>query len=295
MKKRTLNIVLSSLLLFLLTLLIFTTKAPQSVISISPHVVISEIQLRTTASASDEFIELYNKSATPVMFSNWRLTKQPQDGTPTIDLLVDFSGTIPAHGFYLITSDESLASPSADQVYDYTTTRSLAADNFFTLYDENGIILDLVGLGNASSSETAAIDNPPNNGSVERKAPGATSAADMESGGSHEFAGNGQDTDDNSNDFIVRSVSQPQNSSASPEPELPSPTPSSKCSAKSRTNTQCPSRTLCLTVIHIRTSTNPDSDSNYDTFGRSRIITISNCRTFSADRTKPNYTSNTKY
>jgi hypothetical protein len=42
-----------------------------------------------------------------------------------------------------------------------------------------------------------------------------------------EFKGNGEDSDNNSNDFIVRATAQPQNSASSTEPASVTPTPTS--------------------------------------------------------------------
>ncbi len=76
-------------------------------------VVISEIAwMGTTVSANDEWIELYNNSASPVPLTGWSLAAS--DGTPGISL----AGTIPANGHYLLErTDDSSAPVDADLIY----------------------------------------------------------------------------------------------------------------------------------------------------------------------------------
>lgn len=78
------------------------------------QVVISEVAwMGTTASTSDEWIELYNNTGSAIDLTGWTL--QSQDGTPSISL----SGTIPAHGHFLLerTDDTTLPDLAADLIY----------------------------------------------------------------------------------------------------------------------------------------------------------------------------------
>ncbi len=91
---------------------------PQDAVAVTPGhtpsgdaVFISEIAWAGTRhSASDEWIELGNDGDSPVSLSGWRL--RSDDGSPDIAL----SGTIPAHGSFLIerTNDDTLPSVTAD-------------------------------------------------------------------------------------------------------------------------------------------------------------------------------------
>ncbi|WP_113064275.1 phospholipase D-like domain-containing protein [Oleiagrimonas sp. MCCC 1A03011] len=78
------------------------------------QVVISEVSwMGTTNSSSDEWMELYNTTAAPISLNGWTL--QSQDGTPSVSL----SGTIPAHGHFLLerTDDTSVPGVAADEIY----------------------------------------------------------------------------------------------------------------------------------------------------------------------------------
>ncbi|KPJ71668.1 hypothetical protein AMJ50_00835 [Parcubacteria bacterium DG_74_3] len=77
-------------------------------------VVINEISwMGTGISYNDEWMEIFNNTPSDINLSGWRL--MAQDGTPEIS----FSGTIYAHGFFLLerTDDITLPNIVADQVY----------------------------------------------------------------------------------------------------------------------------------------------------------------------------------
>lgn len=231
----------------LAVILFFSSFHP--VASVSPNVVISEVQLRAT-NVDDEFVELYNPSGLAIDLTGWKLTKRTQSGTQS-NLVASMSGSIPAKGYFLIASTESAASSSADQLY---STQHLATDNSVTLYGNDGTtIVDLVGLGTATASETAGIDNPVNGGSIERKAQASSTTESMGTGGSDEFSGNGLDTDNNSADFVQRAISQPQSSQSTMEPPtVPTPT---NTPTVTPTNTPTPTETITPTMTPTATPT----------------------------------------
>lgn len=191
--------------------------------ALSTHVVISEVQV-AGATTTDEFIEIYNPTGSDVNLSNWRLGRKTQSGTNATDLVSSLSGTIESHGYFLIASDSYTGAVVADVTY-ASASSSIANNNSVTLYDGSDTTVDLVGLGSSTASETATIGNPSTSNSVERKANSSSDATSMGSGGTDEFAGNGEDTDNNSSDFVSRTTPQPQNSQATPEPIGVSPTP----------------------------------------------------------------------
>jgi hypothetical protein len=79
-------------------------------------------------------------------------------------------------------------------------------------------MVDRVGYGTANQPEgTAAPAHPAAGGSLERKARDTSTASTMGAGGADANAGNGWDTDDNSKDFVVRAVREPQNSRSETE------------------------------------------------------------------------------
>ncbi len=219
MKNRMIIFLLSITIVASTILIIQNPKKTQSTTS---HVVLSEIQVRSVENANDEFVELYNPTNSPVDLSSWKLSRKTASGTESV-LVASLSGSIPAKGFFLIASPESSTASLADQTY--STDQRIAANNAILLYNQEGTIVDMVGLGTASASETATIGNPVNGGSVERKANASSTSESMNIGGTDEFLGNGWDTDNNSLDFIQRRVSQPQNASFPPEPPIISPTP----------------------------------------------------------------------
>jgi hypothetical protein len=82
--------------------------------------------------------------------------------------------------------------------------------------------VDKLGYGVGDSPEgtpAPAPPNPPNSPpSYERKAGPDSTAASMSGGGADELKGNGQDTDNNAEDFVVRATRDPQNSASTVEP-----------------------------------------------------------------------------
>ncbi|MDD5071739.1 MAG: lamin tail domain-containing protein [Patescibacteria group bacterium] len=187
------------------------------------HLVISEIQI-AGATATDEFVELYNPTSNLINLNGYRLSRKTGGGNP-FNLLTTFPNVnLPAKSFFLITHPSGYdGAVSADAVY--STTQSIAADNTVILYSDAGeTVIDKVGFGSASDFETAAYpENPAADQSLERKAAFSATAATMGSGGEHEWQGNGYDSDNNSNDFIVRSIPQPQNSFSPTEPRNDEP------------------------------------------------------------------------
>lgn len=173
------------------------------------HVVIAEVQVGG-ANARDEFIELYNPTATPVALEGWRLSKRTGTGAREENLVTLFPTlTIAPHASVLVAHPEGSFASSADQKY--TTQSSLANDNALVLYgpaaaDGQRAVVDLVGFGTVTSKEGTAAPNPPSGQSLERK-PGAAD-------------GNGQDTNDNAADFVIQPTPTPQGVSAAARPAI---------------------------------------------------------------------------
>jgi len=206
-------------LILLLTdaLMILWAQAIQA--ATTDHVVISEVQTDGfvgNGGSADDFVELYNPTDTPVDLSTWSVQKTT--GTGTSPAKVNLTGTIPAHGFYLVTRSD--ASQALLDLADDIGSSSFSVSNnnvVFLVSNQETIsgaddidIVDLVGLGSAQIFEGAgATANPPEEGSVERKSGEINNAT----------AGNGYDTDDNLADFMSNDISDPQNSSS--DPELP--------------------------------------------------------------------------
>lgn len=126
-------------------------------------VVISEVAwMGTQFSTNDEWIELFNTTDQPVDLANWKLVAA--DGTPNITL----SGTIPAHGFFLLerTDDTTVSDIPADQLYSGALENNPDAETLL-LRDPAGDIIDSANgdggswpAGNSSTKTTMERINP---------------------------------------------------------------------------------------------------------------------------------------
>lgn len=199
------------------------------------HPVISEICTAEFAGggSKDEFIELYNPTSEPVDLAadGFRLYRAAASGSG-YDLLCDFNDgshfvdnklpgrlTIPAYGFYLIAN--SAASPSLQLLADalITEDRMIVTDNATIALTQHGPpktdkpAVDLLGIGNAAISEgTNCAPNPPAGKSLVRKAAADATADMMKADGLYGRCGNGWDSDNNRNDWLVLQSPEPQNS-----------------------------------------------------------------------------------
>ena len=181
---------------------------------VADHVVISEVQI-VGATSTEEFVELYNPLSSPVDMTGWRLSRRTAGGTES-NLLTTFpTCTIPAYGYFLI-AHPSVYTETRDAAY--STAQAIASNNTVILYSDAGlIVVDRVGMGSATISETATISNPVAGGSIERKAQSTSTAETMGPGGADDVRGNGYDSNDNSQDFVLRDSPEPQNSSSASE------------------------------------------------------------------------------
>ncbi len=171
-------------------------------------VVISQFRVRGPMGVSDEFIELYNRSGTTVALGGWRIIGPNWRGDGhTVDLAVIPAGTILRPGcHYLITNRSTPGGPYSgsvpgDLTMDFT---DLSDTGGFALARADGSIADRVGLDpGATFKEGTPLANL---GFFY-----IDKAYERKPGGSD---GNGQDTDDNSADFVIIEHSNPRNSSS---------------------------------------------------------------------------------
>lgn len=251
--------------------IILSSRAIQNVsAALASHVVISEVQLAGTGEANDEFIELYNPTDSAVSLEDWRLTRKSSTGTQST-LVNSITGTIPSHGYFLIAHPDFNGGLAVDQVYSATSS-GIAVNNTVLLYSDAGVtVVDKVGMGTALDVETAGTSNPETDGSIERK-PGVTTPT----------GGNGEDTDSNSADFALRTVSDPQNSSSAlenPSGNTPTLTPTNTPTgtitiAPTNTPTSTPTVTMTPTGTLIPTTTPTSTVTPTDTPTSSPTPTI---------------------
>jgi len=106
-------------------------------------VLINEIAWMGTAiSSNDEWIELYNSTASTIDLTGWKL--EAVDGSPQINL----AGNIPSDGYFFLerTDDDSVLEITADQIY----TGSLSnTGEWLKLYDQDGKLIDEINASNS--------------------------------------------------------------------------------------------------------------------------------------------------
>src|SRR3989344_5564543 len=150
---------------------------------IADHIVISEVQIATSGATTSDFVEFYNPTSSAVNLDPFRLVKRTSSG---------------------VTDD------------------NIAASNSIALINgdlNTGTIIDAVGLGSPGGTpltEGTTAVNPGDDQSLERKALSSSDATSMTSG-ADVSKGNGFDAGNNSTDFILRTLSQPQNSTSTAE------------------------------------------------------------------------------
>ena len=206
------------------------------------HVVVSELQTNgPTGDAADEFVEFYNPTDAEVDLSGHTVYFLNASASITRTLCTfpgsasctctGFSGRVPAHGFLLLATDVFAAQsgrPAPDCTWntnDATGTLSEYGGHLRLVAPDGGRV-DVLAFwdGVHNSSLPVAPESAPASGlagagtSLERKAVAAATASDMAPGGAHALSGNSCDTDDNGADFVLRTVSGPQNLSSLREP-----------------------------------------------------------------------------
>jgi len=194
-------------------LLVLLAVAPAGMAGASPNgVVISELRARGPAGGNDEFVELFNTSASDVDVSGYRLQGCASSGGAASDRTTVPDGTVLEPGqHYLFTNSGSggySGSVPGDRTYstgftDFQTSNASGA----RIVDASGAVIDGAGSPNSPCREGAGITTPTTNGdnSFERK------------------DGGRQDTDDNAADFTGPKAGNSQNlggGGGEPEPEI---------------------------------------------------------------------------
>lgn len=204
--------------------------------------VISELTAAGPGGADDEFVELYNPSSQVVSVAGWLLQYRAAAGLSwSAATLLPAGASIPARGFYLVTSTTAAGGYSGASTPDYVAHSTTGAVKPFgfsavggnvrlglpgattAMPNTDAFISDAVAYGTGLYGEASAApvgawgsSSPYSGASIERKASATSTSATMS--GSEATAGNGRDTNDNAADWVTRAAREPQNTSSSPEP-----------------------------------------------------------------------------
>jgi DNA/RNA endonuclease YhcR with UshA esterase domain len=206
---------------FLAVLLLVSTFLPSGMINkahaaIADHVVISQVfgaGGNSGAPVKQDFIELYNPTNQPVVLDGMSVQYASKAGT--FSAVTNLTGTIPAHGFYLIQQAAGSGSVPSIITPDVTGTIAmsgtdakvaLVANTTAISGKDDTDVIDFVGYGTANEFEGAAAIKISSNAESAHRRPYAGVSPSPGNG-------NGWDTNDNANDFVSQAVA-PRNSSS---------------------------------------------------------------------------------
>ncbi|MFB7138418.1 DNA/RNA non-specific endonuclease [Gottfriedia sp. NPDC056225] len=216
-KRKTTILVCSSLVFFGGAFGNLFNKPAQA--AVGTHVVISEVYGgggNSGSSYKNDYIELYNPTDSSVSLSGWSI--QYASSTGTFSSITNLTGTISSHQYYLIKEASGGGGTVDLPTSDVTGTINLSASsgkvalaNVTTSVSgsTSSNVVDFVGFGSANDSETSPTGTLSATTSTERK---------DNNGGTTQGNGNGWDTNNNANDFVITSSLLPQNSSSAAEP-----------------------------------------------------------------------------
>ncbi|HVP18080.1 MAG TPA: lamin tail domain-containing protein [Spirochaetia bacterium] len=192
---------------------------------IAGHVVISEIYGaggNVGATFKNDYVELYNPTASPVPLSGWSIQYASATGTGAWHAS-PLGGSILPYSYYLVQfsgGTAGVAIPAADTTG--STNLSATAGKVALVRSTAPItganpadttIVDLVGYGSADGYEGAGpAPGPGASTSIERKATPQATASGMAPGGADAGNGNGWDSNSNAADFVAQPAPNPQNS-----------------------------------------------------------------------------------
>lgn len=176
----------------------------------STSIVISEFRTRGPNGGNDEFIELYNLSASPVNIGGWKVNGSNNSGTTSTRVTISSGTTLNPGCRYLVTNNASggySGAVTGNQTYNtgITDTGGIA------LLTAGNVIVDQVGMdaGSAYKEGTTLATTPNNNNQSQERKPAGT---------------NTQDTDNNAGDFVLNAgSSNPQNMASACTPGVDNP------------------------------------------------------------------------
>jgi hypothetical protein len=185
----------------LITLLL---TLPTTAISIT--IAIGEFRTRGPNGGNDEFVEIYNLSASSVDISGWRLNGSNNSGTIGTRATIPSGTTLGPYQHYLFTNSNASGPYSGPTPGNQTYGVGIADDGGVAILDAAGVIIDQVGMstGSAYLEGTTLTPMSANANQSFARRPDTLSQT-----GGHK---NGVDTDNNSADFLFNSsTSSPEN------------------------------------------------------------------------------------
>ena len=217
-------------------LILVCVLSTSSVLGQANHVVISEVYGGGGNSGStwkNDFVELYNPTNARITMTNWSVQYASYSGSFSALNVHVFSGVIQPKSFFLIQESQGSGGSKDLPTPDATGTLALSYQQGKVALSSgttpvtgptNPSVVDFVGYGNTPGTSASMFEGSgpvptlSNTTSAERKASASSTAATLGSGGSEEKSGNGLDTNDNANDFVVQQNVNPQNSASPKEP-----------------------------------------------------------------------------
>ncbi|MEA3272200.1 MAG: lamin tail domain-containing protein [Patescibacteria group bacterium] len=154
---------------------------------VANYIVINEVQI-AGATATDEFVELYNPTNAKIDISGWKLQYKSDTGDTWSSKVGDglpSNSKIEPYSFFLLASKSYDGDISPNYIHNANWGLGNTAGHI-RIIDNNDNQIDKVGYGStANSPETSPAPNPSANQSIERGLAG-------------------YDSDDNSKDFIIK-------------------------------------------------------------------------------------------
>ncbi len=178
--------------------------APQQAVA-PGDVVISEFRTSGPNGGNDEFIEFFNRSGGDVDLSGWTVNGSNNAG-PTSPARYTFpANTILAPGKHYLIANTSANGYNGTVTPDGTFSQGITATGGIALVNLSNVIIDQVGMS-ASPSYVEGTPLAPLSGNLDQ-------SYERKPGG---ISGSYQDTDNNQNDFSLKTPSDPQNKASAP-------------------------------------------------------------------------------
>ena len=144
-----------------------TTTATTTQPAEPTRVVISEIQIANDEATNNDFIELFNQTATQADISGFKLKKKSSTGSEYSIKVLPEASIIPGNGYFLWANSDYTAI-----AFDVASSQTLSANNSVALLDANDNIQDQAAWGQGENQfvETTAFPESPEKGtSLARK------------------------------------------------------------------------------------------------------------------------------